>query len=716
MPCASYRGVNEKGLDPGRFLRDGAHEAQSLRGHALRRTWSSRAGLRIQLRALLLFLLGSAVTVALFWLEHLRNRETQRADFERHANAVTSELRATLERPLESLQAIAGLFDASDDVSRVEFRTFVKGMLARHSGIRALEWIPIVPGEQRAAYEASARADGLPGFEFKQEGSGPALVRAGSQHEHFPIYYMEPPDDLALGFDVASHPFRRAPADHARASGSVVVSERIRLVEDPPHVYSVAVFHPVKAVQTGKVRGFATEVFRVTPLIGPVVEPAVRQGVGIVLSDGAAPASLRLLFESTPGLAADMPARTTYATRFAFADRTWTVTFVAGAAQEASIQAWNWSLLASGLVMSFLFSLTVAASALIYRLRREVHAALRLGQYTLVERIGEGGMGVVYRAHHAMLRRDTAVKLLPPGRRETADLDRFEREVQLTSQLTHPNTIAIYDYGRTHDGIFYYAMEFVEGISLEELVAIEGPLPPVRAIPILIQVCGALQEAHDRGMVHRDVKPANLMLMERGGIPDFVKVLDFGLAKEVTAQGALGTSATGSVIGTPLYMSPEAITSGVVDARADIYGLGAVAYYLVTGKTVFEGETIVDVCAQHLSATPRPPSTRVDAAIPKVLDRLILRCLEKKPEQRFASAAELARALRAAAGEIGGFSEETARLWWVERGRALVERIASKRRTHIVHEDGTPATIAVALRADSGGDSKARYASVADPH
>ena len=662
---------------------------------------TSRAGVRIQIFGLALFLAGMTATLLLFAREHEQNRHEQRTAFDRRAGVVTTELSDALERPLEGLLAIASFFEASDEVSRAEFGVFVKGMLARHPGIRALEWIPIVPGDERGAYEARARADGFSTFEFKQEGSGRALVRAKAQSEHLPIFYMEPPDDFALGFDVASHPFRRAPVDRARASRTAVASERLRLVEDPPHVFSVAVFHPVKATRTGRIRGFATEVFRVATFIQPVVKPSVDQGVGIVLLDSSAPGPLRLLFESAPGLAAALPPRTTHVSSLPLADRTWTVTFVASPAEEARIEAWNYTLLASGLGLSLLLALTVVASSLVLRLRREVHRAQRLGQYTLVEKIGEGGMGVVYRARHAMLRRETAVKLLAPGRRAAEDLARFEREVQLTSQLTHPNTIAVYDYGRTPDGTFYYAMELLEGITLEDLVAIDGPLPPARVLPILIQVCGALEEAHERGMVHRDVKPANLMLMEHGGIADFVKVLDFGLAKDVAGDSALGTSATAPLIGTPLYMSPEAVLSGVVDARSDIYALGAVFYYLVTGKTVFEGQSLVDVCAQHLSATPKPPSARVDTAIPEVIDRLILRCLEKKPEERFASAAELSRELRAAEAAVGTWNDEMARRWWTERGRALVERLG-KRRVALCEPDGSRVTMAIALPATSG--------------
>ena len=200
-------------------------------------------------------------------------------------------------------------------------------------------------------------------------------------------------------------------------------------------------------------------------------------------------------------------------------------------------------------------------------------------------------MGIVYRAHHALLRRPTAVKLLPAGRAGESNLSRFEREVQLTSSLTHPNTVAIYDYGHTPDGIFYYAMEYLDGMDLEELVELDGAQDPARVVHVLRQVCGALAEAHGVGLVHRDIKPANILLCERGGIPDTAKVVDFGLVKQLSTSGVgPGVSTVNNIMGTPLYLSPEAITSPEkVDARSDLYALGAVAYYLVTGKAVFEG-------------------------------------------------------------------------------------------------------------------------------
>lgn len=310
--------------------------------------------------------------------------------------------------------------------------------------------------------------------------------------------------------------------------------------------------------------------------------------------------------------------------------------------------------------------LTVVASDVIYGLREQVREARQLGQYTLEYKIGQGGMGYVYRARHALLRRPTAIKLLIGEQVSEAQVARFEREVQLTSSLTHPNTISIYDYGRTPDGVFYYAMEYLDGLNLEELVAAAGPLPPGRVIHILEQACGALCEAHGIGLIHRDIKPANLLLCERGGVPDVVKVLDFGLVKELGSGTAVAQSSSNMITGTPLYMPPEAIvTPALVDARSDLYALGAVAYFLLTGRPVFEGETVVEVCSHHLQSVPEAPSHRLGRPLPADLEQLVLACLEKSPEKRPESAAALGAEL-ARCESRGRWSNDQAAAWWAQ--------------------------------------------------
>ncbi len=287
-------------------------------------------------------------------------------------------------------------------------------------------------------------------------------------------------------------------------------------------------------------------------------------------------------------------------------------------------------------------------SRIIFGLRREVSQVRRLGQYSLEEKIGEGGMGVVYRASHAMLRRPTAIKLLPPEKAGEDSLRRFEREVQLTAQLSHPNTVAIYDYGRTPDGVFYYAMEYLDGVTLERLVGRFGAQPVARAVHVLRQVCRALAEAHDLGLIHRDIKPGNIILTERGGEPDVAKVVDFGLVKSLDPVGSdltVAATATTLLTGTPMYLSPEAIRTDIeVDARSDLYALGAVGYFLVTGHPVFQGN-LVEVCSHHLHTPPVPPSQRAEQEVPDDLERVLLQCLAKEPAHRPQSARALETAL-----------------------------------------------------------------------
>jgi serine/threonine-protein kinase len=306
-------------------------------------------------------------------------------------------------------------------------------------------------------------------------------------------------------------------------------------------------------------------------------------------------------------------------------------------------------------------AVATVASRVIYGLHEKAREARQLGQYALQQKIGAGGMGEVYRAHHAMLRRPTAVKLLS-GDGTEEQLRRFEKEVQLTARLTHPNTISIFDYGRTPDGIFYYAMELLDGLTLERLVERHGAQPAGRVIHILRQACGALKEAHGIGLIHRDIKPANLYLCRRGDIPDFVKVLDFGLVREIKRDADLAISNVNAVVGTPLYLPPEAIlTPDQIDARADIYALGCTAYFLVTGTTPFSGLSAVEVCAHHLHTLPPPPSERQPVALD--LERVILACMAKNPADRPQSAEALSRVLELCQ-DAGGWCEGDAEAWW----------------------------------------------------
>ncbi|HVY62444.1 MAG TPA: serine/threonine-protein kinase, partial [Planctomycetota bacterium] len=292
------------------------------------------------------------------------------------------------------------------------------------------------------------------------------------------------------------------------------------------------------------------------------------------------------------------------------------------------------------------FFLVIGGHAL-WSARRELLEMRSIGGYRLLRRLGKGGMGEVWAARHEALRRDVAIKVLRPDllRQEEA-VARFEREVRATAELSHPNTIRLFDYGVTAEGQWYYVMELLEGRDLGTLVAEAGPVPPGRALHLVRQAARALAEAHARGIVHRDLKPPNLFAATLGGERDVVKVLDFGVAK--LADPALtGLTSEGFLAGTPAYMAPEVIRGGEATPSADVYALGGVLYFLLTGRAPFAGPTVDALLIAHVNEAPVPPSARVDAPVPADLEAVVLRCLEKRPESRYRDAGELSAALAA---------------------------------------------------------------------
>ena len=314
-------------------------------------------------------------------------------------------------------------------------------------------------------------------------------------------------------------------------------------------------------------------------------------------------------------------------------------------------------------------------SHVITRLGREVRQAREMGSYLLGQLIGKGGMGEVWQATHRLLARPAAIKLIQPdvlgaSTPEQAEIivQRFRREARAAAALHSPHTIQLYDFGVASDGTFYYVMELLDGLDLQRLVSQYGPLPPARTIHILRQVCESLGEAHDRGLIHRDIKPANIQICRRGRDCDFVKVLDFGLVKRYAGAdpAAPGLTAPNVVAGTPAYLSPESASGEPVDRRSDIYSLGCVAYWMLTGREVFEAESVMQMIARHLQATPVPPSRMSPEPIPGLLDEIVLACLAKRPEDRPRSAWELSDRLAQCEGVLS-WTREDARHWWETR-------------------------------------------------
>ena len=307
--------------------------------------------------------------------------------------------------------------------------------------------------------------------------------------------------------------------------------------------------------------------------------------------------------------------------------------------------------------------ITSAGSHALWTARRQVHEARRLGAYRLKMRIGSGGNGDVWVARQEALRRDVALKVLrDTGHRSGEKVRRFEREARAAAALTHPNTIRIHEFGASDDGVLFIAMELLDGLDLESLVDVAGPLPPARAVKLLRQACASLAEAHVKGIVHRDIKPGNLFVTRVADDYDFVKLLDFGLARLSDGGGASLTE-TGHMFGTPAYMPPEVCAGERASTRSDLYSLGAVLYYMLTASQLFPDRTFSETVLSHISRPPDLPSQRLGHPLPPGLEAIVMKCLEKKREGRYRSVRELDEAL-AALTELGEWTREDARVWW----------------------------------------------------
>ena len=343
---------------------------------------------------------------------------------------------------------------------------------------------------------------------------------------------------------------------------------------------------------------------------------------------------------------------------------------VNGAPPEVSW--WMWRFIADLSVPTYICAgIAIVGSRVVYGLQRQLSDARQMGSYRLEERLGEGGMGEVWKAKHRLLARPAAIKLIrtdaiggPDAQAAQTALARFEREAQATSMLGSPHTIEIYDFGVTENGSFYYVMELLDGLDLRRLVEQYGAVPANRAVYLLTQVCHSLADAHASGLIHRDIKPANIFTCRRGRDVDFVKVLDFGLVKETSRPQDVHLTAEGTTTGTPAFMAPEAVYGADrVETRSDLYAVGCIAYWLVTGKLVFEGDTPIRMLLGHLNDPPPPPSTRTSQMIPPRFEEIIMECLAKDPAKRPESAEALAHRLE---DSIDGprWSARDAREWW----------------------------------------------------
>jgi serine/threonine-protein kinase len=312
------------------------------------------------------------------------------------------------------------------------------------------------------------------------------------------------------------------------------------------------------------------------------------------------------------------------------------------------------------------------AARVVYDLGKQVTREKELGSYHLVERLGRGGMGEVWRARHRLLARPAAIKLIRPSLAEGMGIDghslerRFEREAQVTAQLRSPHTVELWDFGIADDGSFYYVMELLDGFDLDAFVKRFGPVPPERAVHLLRQVCHSLAEAQANGLVHRDIKPSNIYICRYGEDYDFVKVLDFGIVKATGQAQSVTVSVSNAdqlLQGTPAFIAPEQVLGGEIDGRTDIYATGCVAYWLLTGQLVFTADTAMGMLMQHAQTPAIPPSQRAEQPIPPVLEKIVMGCLEKDPAARPQTAGELSRLLANVSG-LPSWTDDRAREWW----------------------------------------------------
>lgn len=325
-------------------------------------------------------------------------------------------------------------------------------------------------------------------------------------------------------------------------------------------------------------------------------------------------------------------------------------------------------------LVTILVALQIATFYRTLYLRMIVVRARALSRYIFEEELGGGAWSTVYRAHSAITKRPVAVKVLRGGTDAAGQVERFEREARLACRLTHPNTVMVYDYGRTPRGEHFQVMEYIEGVTLAELIHIEDSLPQSRVVAILRQICASLAEAHEIGLIHRDLKLANVMLTVRGGVHDFVKVLDFGVAKDLESGESDDVSVSGAPVGTSVYIAPERLRDpSIANARSDLYSLGAIAFALLTGREVFRG-TAEEIREKTLRRQPAALSVATPRPVDHALEALVASLLSKYPDSRPATAREVIERLDQLAPEIGTWTEAAARRWWLEHGGSLPRR------------------------------------------
>jgi serine/threonine-protein kinase len=595
-----------------------------------------------------------------------RARQAAQREFAARSSVAAAQVQQSFSAPLEALHTIHALATAWPTIDQARFERFAAKLLERYPSLAALELFDAVRGEDRTIFERRMSAQLGHPFSFRDpDPAGSAhMVVAPQRDLHVVLTRLMPHQPQLHGLDLMFDPLRRVQVAVATHASGPWVTSKFRLVEDPQGVYSVAVYEALFAdgevpktaeERERKLVGFATALYRLSPLMKAALSgTTLNQGaVALIDQDPTLSAADALLF-GTRNPAADPSFRQRYPMRFA--GRAWALEAYA---EPPPILAAALPSFAIGGAGSLLATFLVAVSLMLRRSRQRFRALEALGPYTLERELGAGGMGRVFEARHRLLRRRVAIKVIAQPVANEPSRRRFELEAKITSELSHPNTVTVFDYGHTGAGDFYYAMEYVNGIDFEQLVRRFGAQSPARVRHLLAQVCGALSEAHGLGLVHRDIKPGNLMVAVHGGIFDFVKVLDFGLVRVTHGDDAFASSR--GLLGTPRYMAPEAFASAQSGPRADLYALGCVAYFLLSGREPFAGKTDASTAALHLTQKPAP---LVGGEVSRAFEDIVMRCLSKSPDDRFASAAQMMRALNAL--DLPSWTQADAAAFWAD--------------------------------------------------
>ena len=611
---------------------------------------------------------GFVLSWAGFRIAHDRAQTSNQLKFEQESGRIASDMETSFNLSLEHLRSIPAYFAASDEVSRDGFREFVTPTLKRNTFLYVSAFLPRVLPSELAELESVARSDGLHDFEVHSVNVDGQYLPLKQRDRYYPIYFVEPliPElSKVLGVDVGSHPEQAQYYKAAFSSNDPVVTPPLSLIEDPEDVLSIMA---ILSVPKSRLKGFRNEaespptdedsecdgvavvILKVRPLVEVSLGTESLGEFEIVLRDPDAEETRRLVYKNFPGdaKAIDRSGWPRAQREVSFADQTWTLTLSPADGSTYAPGAPPYWILVVGSLLSVLAAYSLSATLTIGGLRKQVDHALQLGQYRLGAKLGEGGMGAVYEASHEMLARPAAIKLIRTDNVAASKRwqSRFEREAQATAGLQSPHTVSVYDFGKAQDGTFYYVMERLNGVDLATLVEKEGPLPATRVVHLLRQACQSLAEAHAAGLIHRDIKPANIFVCKQALEEDFVKILDFGLVKASRREPSVEITQAGTLLGTPAYMAPEMIQDQAVDARSDIYALGCVAYFMLTGKTVFDG-SLSAIIAGHVKKEPPKMVTEDGSDIPSELERVVFRCLAKSRYHRPASAIKLEQQLAA---------------------------------------------------------------------